>query len=36
MINYTSIRLALGRTLLKDRFGFFIMDDPFVNQILKG
>lgn len=29
---YFSIRLALGRTLLKDRFGFFIMDDPFVKS----
>jgi exonuclease SbcC len=27
---YLSIRLALGESLLKDRRGFFIMDDPFL------
>lgn len=27
---YLSIRLALGEKLLKDKKGFFIMDDPFV------
>jgi DNA repair protein SbcC/Rad50 len=27
---YLSIRLALGEKLLKDKKGFFIMDDPFI------
>ncbi|MGD2249464.1 MAG: AAA family ATPase [Candidatus Methanofastidiosia archaeon] len=27
---YFSIRLALGKKLLKDKKGFFIMDDPFI------
>jgi exonuclease SbcC len=29
---YFSIRLALGKTLLEDKQGFFIMDDPFVKS----
>jgi len=32
---YFSIRLALGEKLLKGNKGFFIMDDPFVNDRLK-
>jgi len=31
---YFSIRLALGERLLKDKRGFFIMDDPFVKADL--
>jgi len=31
---YFSIRLSLGRKLLKDKKGFFIMDDPFIKSDL--
>ncbi len=29
---YLTIRLGLGKTLLKDKTGFFIMDDPFLKS----
>jgi len=29
---YFAIRLALGRLIMKDKYGFFILDDPFIKS----